>query len=398
MTSLEQEMKGVADLELAVCFFHNNTTETKFVLDRVTYYPIHDNNKSFFDKVVAKLSNTLTDHNLQGIKDVINDFKPDVIQLFGTESGLGEIIAHTNIPVVTHLQGLINPYVSAWFPKGISKSSTAAHSKLRDVVFLRSLNKQYEFFVKMASREAGIIRSGRYFFGRTEWDERMVRIFNHKATYYHCDELLRRDFFINQWESSPSALLKIVTIVKPNMYKGLEMVLEAASILKKNTSLTFQWVIIGANQNSQAVLLFEKVKNLKFADQSIVFKGGKDTAELIKELKESDLFIHPSHIDNSPNSVCEAMLLGMPVIAGRVGGVPSLITHNENGLLYNSHDPFELAGIILENAKDPAGLQLLGKNARETALQRHDPKTIVSTILSTYKKMMQESAGQHSTV
>ncbi len=54
----------------------------------------------------------------------------------------------------------------------------------------------------------------------------------------------------------------------------------------------------------------------------------------------------PSHIENSPNALCEAMLVGTPCIAAFVGGVPSLVRHGEEGLLYHDADPFALAGAV----------------------------------------------------
>jgi glycosyltransferase involved in cell wall biosynthesis len=182
----------------------------------------------------------------------------------------------------------------------------------------------------------------------------------------------------------------MVTTINPNMYKGVEIILETAAILKNKTGLKFEWSVVGVSPESQLVNMFEKLKGIKAAENNIVLKGRKGGSEVIAELLNADVFIHPSHIDNSPNSVCEAMLLGMPVIAGNVGGVPSLLRHNENGILYNSYDPFELAGIILEKAGDRAGLNALGANARIFALKRHNPEAIISTILSTYRKVMGE--------
>ena len=49
---------------------------------------------------------------------------------------------------------------------------------------------------------------------------------------------------------------------------------------------------------------------------------------------KSDIFVSASHIENSPNNVAEAMILGMPCIATFAGGTSSYIEDNKNGILY----------------------------------------------------------------
>ncbi|MGI8582883.1 MAG: glycosyltransferase family 4 protein [Chitinophagaceae bacterium] len=390
MSSLEDQIKIIPDVTLAVSFFYNNCRDFKFIYNSVTYYPIKDKKSTLIGKISSKLLNKLCDTNLVALIKVIEDFKPDIIQLFGTESGLGEIIKETKIPVIIHIQGLINPCVSAWFPKGISQSTFDSHSRLIDILSLRGFGGTYQLFKKMALREEQILKSAHYFFGRTEWDMRTVKIYNSKCRYFHCEELLRSIFFEHQWKPNNTSTIRLVTTIHPNTYKGIEIILETAAILKKKTALKFEWVIIGVSKDSQLVGVLEKIKKMRFEENSVVMKGRKTGNEVITELLKADIFIHPSHMDTSPNSVCEAMLLGMPVIAGNVGGVPSLIRHNVNGILFNSHDPFELAGIILEKAGKPLQLQRLGDNARKLAYTRHNSEAIVSVILATYKNILSE--------
>jgi len=167
------------------------------------------------------------------------------------------------------------------------------------------------------------------------------------------------------------------------------MVLKTANLLKNMVNLKFKWTIIGIEEKSPLVKIIERVLRKKFNQNNTVFAGYLNSGDLIDKLLNSDIFVHPSHIDNSPNSVCEAMLLGMPVIAGNVGGVPSIIEHGFNGLLYNSYDPFELAALIGQNTQKE--LKKLGENARNTALKRHNSTTIIETILKNYRSLLSNS-------
>jgi glycosyltransferase involved in cell wall biosynthesis len=388
MSSLETHLKKTEGIELAVCFFYNKQKRFKFFHNAVTYYPIQGKNSSLAGKFRTRFFNQLYDSNLPDLRSAIADYKPDIIQLFGTESGLGEIIQEIDIPVIIHIQGLINPYLAAWFPKGISQTTILLNSPLMNVLLKKAFIGYYYIFKKTAKREEEIIKNGKYFFGRTEWDKRIIHLYNPKSKYFHCDEMLRPVFLKNRWAFKKDPILKIVTCLNPVIYKGIEIVLEAARLISTLTHLKFEWSIIGVTGNSDLVRLVEKVNRNSFKKNNVFFKGFKLGDDLIDELLDSHIFIHPSHIDNSPNSVCEAMLLGMPVIAGAVGGVPSIIEHNYNGILYNSHDPYELAGIIVEKSKNLEELIEMGNNARETALKRHDPHKIVSTIVNVYKEII----------
>lgn len=164
--------------------------------------------------------------------------------------------------------------------------------------------------------------------------------------------------------------------------------METASILKKAGDLNFEWHVIGMNGALEIIPIIEKGMKMKFSNNNVLFKGSKVDAALIDELTSADIFIHPSHIDNSPNSVCEAMLLGMPVIAGNTGGLSSLINHGEDGLLYNSYDSYELASLITNSDAQPALLSALGVNARARAIKRHNIDIITSTVVNTYRQLI----------
>lgn len=393
--SLENHLKQVPEIDLAVCFFDNKIRDFKFKHANVTYYPIVDKLHTLVGKLNSKLFNKLYDTNVPSVMRVIDDFKPDVIQIFGTESGLGEIVTKTDVPVIIHIQGLINPIYAAWFPKGISQRSILMNSTLSEIVRKNTAWGLYLLLKKAAEREEFILKNASNFFGRTEWDKRILKMYNKNASYVHCDEILRPFFFTHQWRPTRSSTLRLVTTINANIYKGLDTVLETTELLKRNKNLPITWSIIGINSNDKIVRLFERVCGKRFSQNIVKFRGVKTGNELVSELQKSDLFIHPSHIDNSPNSVCEAMLLGMPVIAGNVGGLSSIITNNENGILYNSYDPFELAAIISEYAENTDVLNRLGANARKTALARHDEKAIISTIIDTYESLAKKQVVEY---
>lgn len=390
IASLGDLLKADKNIDLAVAFFNDPPNDFKFDFEGITYYPMADKLGTRTGQIKTRLMGKLWDTNLPGILKVIDDFKPDIIQIFGTESGMGDIVGKTKIPVIIHLQGLLNPYISMWLPRGTTLRDIFFKSSFRELVVRRDLVSDFKIFKKKARREDMVIKNAKYFFGRTDWDRRFVKLLNDEIEYFHCDEVLRPFIYENsgKWRNPANNTLKLVTTINAEMYKGLDIVLQTARILKSKTPLNFEWNIIGIASNNRIIKMMEKNRSCRFKNFPINFLGVKQGKEMISELLGSNMFIHPSHADNSPNSVCEAMLLGMPVIAGFVGGITSLINDKENGLLYNSNDPYDLAGIILQIANDREKLERLGRSANTTAIKRHDPTVIVETIKNTYKEIL----------
>ena len=80
-----------------------------------------------------------------------------------------------------------------------------------------------------------------------------------------------------------------------------------------------------------------------------------------------DIFINTSNIDNQPVSIIEAQALGFPIVSTNAGGVPFLISNNENGLLVDVDDSDGMSSAILQLIENPALAQRLSESARESA-------------------------------
>ena len=115
--------------------------------------------------------------------------------------------------------------------------------------------------------------------------------------------------------------------------------------------------------------------------------GYIDDPAIIEELSKADFFIHPSIIDNSPHTVCEAQLIGCPVISSNVGGLPQLVSDGETGWLYPYNEPHTLAFLIgnLRGNKDL--LEEVSHRETEIALKRHDPKRITGELIEVYERI-----------
>ena len=107
---------------------------------------------------------------------------------------------------------------------------------------------------------------------------------------------------------------------------------------------------------------------------AIRYTGPLDEAGMLHQMQSASVFVLCSSIENSPNSLGEAMLLGMPCVAADTGGVPGMAAHEQEALLYPPADTEALSAALLRLLDDPAYAAQLGRAARQRALVTHDPQ------------------------
>ena len=104
----------------------------------------------------------------------------------------------------------------------------------------------------------------------------------------------------------------------------------------------------------------------------------------------STMYVHTAYIENSPNSICEAQLVGMPIVSTMVGGISTLVRNGEEGDLLPANDPWQIANAIIELSKDNERMMLYSKNSRQHALERHNPEKIMNQLLKCYKDLVKQ--------
>lgn len=375
----------------------------KEIQDNTIYYPIYDQPKTFWKKIkdyYGGYKKIDTKKYLPQIEEVIQDFKPDIIHLFGLENPLANILGNTSIPIVVHLQGLLAPYDNAFFPVGFNKSSFIFPFSKREWILRNGYIFAKNIINIRGKRELSIFKKVKYTMGRTDWDYQISQLLSPQSKYSHVDEVLRDTFYENagKWKFHNHKELKIISTLSNTVYKGLDTILKTAKLLKTQGNIPFEWVIVGIFPQDSIVRFFEKKLNIKSKEVNVRYIGVLDSKQLCETLLENHVFVHPSYIDNSPNSVCEAQLLGMPVIATYVGGIPSLIKNGETGLLVPSNAPFELTFFLKKCFLEKDFSDYIGKNGYIEAMKRHNKTTILKDLLKTYQVIINLHNSQYDTI
>ena len=391
--SLENELSKISDIQMGILYISYKPGDLPFTVGNTSYFPIVKPEVNKFHKIFSQITHELDSQiSIQHYLDVINQFKPDIIHIFGTESNFALIINKTTIPCIIHIQGNLTVVSHKWF-SGLTKTDILKHSKKWLLLKGYGCFHDYLVMLKAADRERKIFRECRYFMGRTDWDRRITSVLSPHSKYFHCDEIMRPEFYLHQWQPKTAQTnYTIVSTIKSNVYKGLETVFECKKILARSfPEFALIWKIAGIKEQDEISYLVERKFKTRLKDYNIQLLGPLLENELINELLNADLFVHASHIENSPNSVCEGMLLGMPVIATYAGGTPSILSDKSEGLLVQDGDPYALAGAIIELFRDKRLASLLGENARIKSLMRNDPEKIVLDVINIYSTILSEN-------
>ncbi|MCH8157650.1 MAG: glycosyltransferase family 4 protein [Nitrospinae bacterium] len=182
----------------------------------------------------------------------------------------------------------------------------------------------------------------------------------------------------------------LLTVGLLSARKGHKYLLAALpEILKKNGNL--EVVIVGEGEVRHD--LESTIAKLNLQDR-VTLAGFQKVETIPTWLNAADIFVLPSLLEGTPNTLLEAMACGLPIIATSVGGIAEVITHGENGLLIPPESSADLARSVISLLKDPAQCERLGKNARETLCSRYGSWEKQAELLKTlYNRVLSNRSG-----
>ncbi len=318
-------------------------------------------------------------------------FKPDLIHFHGSENFFGLIGPKLPVPSVLSIQAVVNGYFPFFFSDlGLREIAGEAATP----GFLRGEGPLHKWLTwrKYLADERQILAGCRNYMGRTEWDRAVLLAFNPSAQYYVCNEALADSYYDLEWQPASATGQVLYSTSSGNYYKGSLLLARAVALLKERGREQVRLRLAGINPGYDAGKLLVKFIRQHALEENIVLLERLSPDQIAREMLGAALYVHPSHIDNSPNSLCEAMLAGMPCIAANAGGIPSLIRDGEDGLLYHDRDATMLADAIVRLLDDRPLAAGLGAAARRTALARHDRKRIAGRTVEIYSQVMSSQA------
>ena len=372
--------------EIVYCFPFEKIVDGKTT--NISYHSFPDTNPLHYSRQVE-----------ERIYVIIELEQPDVIHIHGTEYPHGILYLKACGPerVVVSIQGLVG-IIARYYNSGLTSGQIIKNLTLYDIFRRQSLFDAKRYFEKIGKQEVETIRSVSHVIGRTTWDRIHVETINPKVRYYHCNESLRDTFYNGCWKYETCIPHTVFLSQATYPVKGLHLALKAFAIVYYKYYPDLKVRIAGPDFihptsikgklkfGGYAKIISKLIKELGLSD-IITFTGPLDAEQMKQEYLRANVFVSPSTIENSPNSLGEAQILGTPCIASYVGGVPDFIPSSNCGELYRFEEYEMLANIIcrvFDNSKTFDNTEM-----RRVAKSRHNPITNTEDTINIYKKIVE---------
>src|SRR6266849_6608640 len=177
MSTLLEELVRTRGIQVDVVTAHPGLQDDQFEADGVKYFVIGQPRwQSIFNYRKGEL---------ERCAEIVRERDPDLVHIHGTERFFGLLAARNliSMPCVISLQGLVGPYLPAFFGALSFRDLWRSH-RLIEIATRRGLLWRYWEWVGGARQEQEILTAAKSFMGRTEWDRAHTKSVNPMANYY----------------------------------------------------------------------------------------------------------------------------------------------------------------------------------------------------------------------
>ncbi len=348
-------LKKYNDIDLSFAAFHQSSESN---------IQSHDVNNVHYYYVQYSDSNIL--------KQFFSENSFDIYHLFGAENAFSyDIFPYLPLDkTLGYIQGIMSECIYHY------KANCDEFCKT-GFLFNKYLDMNLNILKKQANKEYEVLSKCRYIAGRTDWDKAFLFKIHSKAKYYYLSESLRNIFYeAEKWNYETCTKHSIFVTQAGYPIKAAHMIIEIVRILKTHyddvkcticgTDLMHSSSLATKLNISYASFIQKLVKEYHL-EENINFVGGKNGEEIANLMTHSNVFLSASSIENSPNSLQEAMLLGVPCVSSYVGGVQSLLSSNNEVVTYPFDDPMMAAYQISKIFEDKEYAESLSVNGMKRA-------------------------------
>ncbi|WP_335921482.1 glycosyltransferase [Shewanella chilikensis] len=377
--SIELHILTMLDSEIA-------TTSTA-IINNVSYHFLNAKGSVFKDK-----------HSIASpLKVIINSLQPDIIDIQGVEFHYAKYIPSLSgdAKCVATLQGIISQ-ISHHYKGGLDFWDEVTNRTIRDNLSFDGISERKLKYFRRGQSEVEALKNINHYIGRTSWDKAQSLAINANASYYHNQRVIREEFTRVNWDVAKCKRFSIFVSQGHAPFKGLHQVIKAMSLLRVKYPY-ISLVVAGRSKmsgsykdkissNGYDKYLRKLVEKLNLSGH-IDFIGPQNAADMAYNMKNSHVYVIPSFIENSPNSLAEAQSVGTPSIGTFVGGIPDMIEHGVTGFLYNPYDYQVLASLLSKIFESDMLSTELSDNALSYTKKVYQATDEVKSLISIYSEI-----------
>lgn len=283
---------------------------------------------------------------VKGIQQIVEDLKPDIIHIWGTENYWGLLYSRGFIQgkVIIEIQGLKYAYAKYFF-SGLTLPDVIRCFGLKEFLkpsgSLVGLKMEFE---RWGVYEKEMLLKAAYISTQSEWVRTYVKNINNSAKLFETQLALRKEFLkASRWHIDTCVPHQIFTSVSTSSisYKGLHIIIDAIAILKRK----FPDVILciagnipkGIRKDGYTKWLLKKIEN-KRIKENIIWLGSLDAESIVSQIHMANVAVIPSFIETYCLALDEALTIGVPTVVSFSGAMPELATHEQTALFYAPGD------------------------------------------------------------
>lgn len=327
------------DIRLAVCFPGDSDGRREMIGD-VSFYRFRE------DLTRPEVYHRSLERRFRAILD---EYDPDLVHIFGTEFPHALAMARAfGRPgrTLIGIQGICSEIAKVYradLPDAVWKRVT-----LRDILRQDSLIQQQEKYRVRGTREKSALLIAGHVTGRTAFDREFTRKLVPHAVYHHMNETMRAPFYEGMWTYDRAVPHTVFVAQGDYPLKGLHFLLRVMPHLKKRFP-DIRVTVAGNNIIRDRLRIGAYGEYLQYlirksgTEDRVIFTGPLTAQGMREQYLRSHVFVCPSVLENSPNALGEAMLSGVPCIASRAGGIPSMMDDGREGILIPAGDIRALA-------------------------------------------------------
>jgi len=390
LTALSNHLKTMDGIEFIYCFPQARTrTLIRKKLDKVMFYGFYTDTASLvYEKTLEKV--------LEKIYDLE---QPDIVHIFGTEYFHAYAAVRSGMDlnkIVISIQGIMS-LIGRHYHTGISLKDRLLPCT-RGKGKLGCLEQEKKFYVVRGKYEDYIFKHIKFFEGRTDFDKAYVKMMNPSGKYFKCNRILRSSFYEGQWSAERCEPFSVFLSQASYPVKGLHIFLHALHMLQDllpevKVYIGGQNICKGKNSSAYGRYI-ERILKKYHLESTVCFLGSLNEKNMQEQYLRANIFVVPSVIENSPNSLAEAMILGVPCIAADVGGVSSMMEHAKEGYIYRVDEPHMLAYYLYELMSNKGLAQTFSENARKRALKDYDEEENTQKVIEMYRYIANQNKAQ----